>query len=519
MTAATLYSSSVPAPHGRTVPRRFTPPLVTGAPGPCGCGCALTSATSYGFEVADFAAEIGRPYDPWQRWCVIHAGELLPDGRPRFRRVLVLVARQNGKTELLVPLAAYWLFVLEAQTVLGTSTKLEYAQDSWKKLVKIVRRTSWLMDLLPSKKPFGIYQANGQVRLELAAGGEYRIAPADEEGGRSKTVDLAILDELRQHTTYASWDAVIPAQSAVSFAQAWCLSNAGSDRSIVLNDLLDIAVKGIETGGAEGDQRLFLAEWSAPDGSDPEDVDALLQANPSIGYRQDLDDLMAEGRAAKAKGGDKLAGYLTERMCVRVRNLDPAIDPQAWAACSAPGTLDDHRARVVLCMDVAIDALHATVVAAAVLPDGRVRVEPVQAWDGPTCGRDMARALPALVDRVRPRAVGWFPTGPAAELAADLVQRPGWPPAGVTVAPIRADTTAVCMGLEALVRGTQLAHSDDPLLDDQVSVAEKLWQGDAWRFTRKGAGHVDAVYAAAGAVHLARTLPSVGKPRLVMPRP
>jgi hypothetical protein len=36
-------------------------------------------------------------------------------------------------------------------------------------------------------------------------------------------------------------------------------------------------------------------------------------------------------------------------------------------------------------------------------------------------------------------------------------------------------------------------------------------------FSRKGEGHVDAAYAAAGAVHLARTLPApVGKPRLVV---
>jgi hypothetical protein len=50
-----------------------------------------------------------------------------------------------------------------------------------------------------------------------------------------------------------------------------------------------------------------------------------------------------------------------------------------------------------------------------------------------------------------------------------------------------------------------------------VTGAGRLKRGDAWVFSRKGEGHCDAAYAAAGAVHLARTLPApVGKPRLVV---
>src|SRR5690606_19899306 len=102
-----------PVVVGVTQPRIATAPLVTGKPGPCGCGCALTPRTSYGFDVDDFARDVLRmELDPWQRHLVIHAGELLPDGRtPRFRTVLSMVSRQNGKTTLLVVLTLYWLYV------------------------------------------------------------------------------------------------------------------------------------------------------------------------------------------------------------------------------------------------------------------------------------------------------------------------------------------------------------------------------------------------------------------------
>jgi hypothetical protein len=87
----------------------------------------------------------------------------------------------------------------------------------------------------------------------------------------------------------------------------------------------------------------------------------------------------------------------------------------------------------------------------------------------------------------------------------------------VRVEEIRAETASICMGFAELVTAGQVVHSGDPLLDAHVAVAERLRSGDTWRFSRKGDGHVDAVYAAAGACHLARTLPTpVGKPRVIV---
>lgn len=48
---------------------------------------------------------------PWQKWLLIHALELNEDGSYRFKKVIVLVARQNGKTMLASVLSSWWLFV------------------------------------------------------------------------------------------------------------------------------------------------------------------------------------------------------------------------------------------------------------------------------------------------------------------------------------------------------------------------------------------------------------------------
>lgn len=506
---------------GRTEPRLWTPPLRP-----------LTPETSFGFEVIDFARDIvERPLDPWQEWTVIHGGELLPDGRPRFRQLLVIVARQNGKTELLVILSLYWLWVEQVPLVLGTSSKLEYAAESWKKACRLARRIPELADEIPAKG--GIRRANGEQELwratpeefELDEGSRYKIAAANEEGGRSLTIHRAILDELRQHHDYSSWDAVVPAMNAVADGQIWAISNMGSDKSVVLNDLRESALTFINTG--EGDPRLGLFEYSAPEGSSPLDIHALAQANPNLGHRVDADALLGDAKTAVQKGGNKLTGFKTEIMCIHVKQMDPAIDAEKWKECRDIGDLSAVRDRVALVVDVSLDMLHATLTAAAVLPDGRVRVEPVAAWDGPDCTAQLRADLPDHIALIKPRVFGWFPIGPAAALAADLAQpkddkgkprRATWLPKKTKTVEIKHETTAVCMGFAEQVQTLQIAHSDDALLNAHVTGAEKLYQGDAWRFTRKGAGHCDGAYATAGAVHLARTLPPPPrKARVVTP--
>lgn len=489
---------------GSTTPRLWTPPLVE-----------LTPETSFGFDVIDFAAEVlQHPLDPWQEWLVVHGGELLEDGRPRFRKVLVLVSRQNGKTETPVVLSLYWQFVEAVPMILGTSTKLDYARESWLKSVHLAE-SSPALDGYRAK--VWKRSANGEQESWTTEGSRYKIAASNPEGGRSLTVHRLVCDELRQHHDYGAWGAAYPAMNAVRDAQVWALSNAGDDRSVVLNDMRAEALQYIDKG--VGDYRLGLFEWSAEDDADPLDIDALAQANPNLGHRIDPDILLAEAALAVAQGGEKLATFRTENMCVRVRMLDPAIDPGAWRRCLEAGDLSGVRGRVAVCLDVAPDQLHATLVAAAVLADGRARVEVVKAWEGRGCVDKLRRELPRLLARVKPKALGWFPNGPAAVLAADLAKggTGATLPKGCAVDEIRGDVASVCMGLDEQVTAARVVHSDDPLLNAHVTGAERLKRGDAWVFSRKGDGHCDAAYALAGAVHLARTLPApVGKPRLVV---
>lgn len=486
---------------GSTEPRLFTPPLRE-----------LTPETSYGFEVIDFARDVlRRPLLPWQEEAVIRGGELLPDGRPRFRILLLLISRQQGKSELLVVLTAYWMFKAKLAMILGTSTKIATAREPWQKLINLVKATRALDGQHePGRRWYR--RTNGEQECWTNdQESRYLISAANDEGGRGLTLDRAIIDELRQHHDHEAWDSAEPAAS-LPHSQIWALSNAGSTRSVVLNELRADALRFLQTG--EGDQRLGILEWSAPEGSDPTDVDALLAANPRVGHGYDLDTLVAKGAAAKRAGGKKLSSFLTEYMCLGVANMDPAIDPTAWADCFSPGDLSEVRARVVMVVDVAPDGEHVAAYAAAVLDDGRVRVDHVADWSGPRAVNDMRRDIRGWVHKVKPAALGWFPAGPSAVLAADLKDRRktgrlGWPPPGVAIEEIRAEVTAVCSGFAEQVKAGRIAHGNDPLLNAQVEAAEKISRAGSFVF---GSGsetvHVNAVYAAAGAAHLARIAPA-----------
>lgn len=497
---------------GSTVPRLWTPPLRE-----------LTPDTSYGFEVIDFARhDLDAPLDPWQEWLVIHVGELLPNGWPRFRQVLVLVARQNGKTHVLKVLALYWLYVERQPLVFGTSSNRDYAKEAWTGTIEMAQGIPELSSEIPKD---GIRTANGEEVFKIVDQDEpdvvcrYKIGAANRKGGRSLTINRLVIDEVREHRDFEAWDAATNAANAVMDAQIFAITNQGDNAAVVLDALRTPAVEYIETG--DGDPRLGIFEWSAPAGAAPTDVHALAQANPNLGRRIDATALLGSGLRAERAGSKELAGFRTEVMCQRVHLLDPAIDPDRWDAGGVePGDarqLAEHRQALALCLDVALDGSHASLVAAAVVDD-RVHVEVIAAWAGLGCTKAVRAELPAIVRRVKPRAFGWFPAGPTAAVAADLQERKvagadRWPPRGVALVELKADLHAVCMGLADIVQAGELQHPRDPMLTAHVRAAQKLRRpAGGWVFTRSGLMPVNGAYAAAGAVHLARTLPPAPPP-------
>lgn len=477
---------------GRVEPRLWTRPLRD-----------LTDpAATFGYELIDFAEDIGWPLDPWQKWLAIHLGELLPNGVPRFRIVLVLVARQNGKSVFCRILTLFWMFIEAVPVVFGINSSRDTAKKSWKEVIKMAEEIELLAEELPAVH---IVKQVGEEDFWNDLGSHYLFGAPNSRAGRSLTINRAVIDELRQHKNRDAWDALIPTMNAVRDAQAVIITNEGDETAMVLHELAESAEAG-------DDPRLGMFSWSCPPGADPLDLEMLAYANPDLGNRLQAAALLGQAKQATRAGGETLARFRVEMMCQRVQLMDPAIEPELWDACGTDEPIDlaEHRRRVAVCFDVSMDGTHCTAVAAATV-DGITHVEVVGLWSGYGCTKAMREELPELVARIRPRRVAWFPNGPAAGAAIELKQRKGgrrpWPPAGIRVEELTDEQAAAAMSLADVVRAGQLRHPRDEMLTQHVKRTQRVKFGDRWKLDRSDGRPVDGTYALAGAAYAARMMP------------
>jgi len=212
----------------------------------------LTRRTSLGFDAAEFAADVlGIELIPWQRWLLIHALELRPDGRWRFRTVLVLVSRQNGKTLTVLIKNLFKMFVLRIPMVIGTAQNLDVSEESWDAAVEMIESIPELAAELP--KEGGVVRVNGKKTLKLIGGSRWKVAAASRKGGRGLSGDDVNLDELREHHTWDSWAAVTKTTMARANAQIWAYSNAGDDQRRAQRPARQGACRGCRRAGRRFD--------------------------------------------------------------------------------------------------------------------------------------------------------------------------------------------------------------------------------------------------------------------------
>lgn len=258
--------------YGKAVPRLWTPPLRE-----------LTPETSLGFDVIDFARRVlQKELLPWQRWLAIHMLETRPDGSLRFRKTIVLVARQNGKSTFMQILAAYMMIAEAWPLVLGTAQDLGTAEEVWEEVVG-------LLDDDPNLAGFvkKVTKVNGKKALLLTSGERYLVKAANRRAGRGLRGNLVILDELREQQTWAAWAAISKTTNAQRRSLVVGISNAGDVTSVVLRYLR------LRAHRALGDPDGIDSEGEALAAAAPSDLDYAIE-EPYIEEDDDDDPELAD---------------------------------------------------------------------------------------------------------------------------------------------------------------------------------------------------------------------------------
>lgn len=490
---------------GKKLPRIYTPPL-----GP------LTPETSKGFECIAFAEQIlGITLYPWQKWLLIHALELDPSSNYqdyRFKTVVLLVGRQNGKTTLMIVLGLWRLFYDGASEILSAAQNLTVAEGALDTAFKLVKNNPDLSVFLPYRNQRGKVEpymrlANGSHRMELQTlpdtidpsildiGGSmplWYVVATRTGGGRSYSADLAMLDELREHKNDDAWNAIEPTTSARPRSQIWCFSNAGDATSVVLKRLRNVALSAIDAGETQH-ETLGLFEWSAePDVSifDPEGWAA---ANPSLGHGPTSERALL-GKAKQSVDPENPdsteEGFRTEYLCQWQDSLEQGKIPKVWwQECM------DHNSQIAadspirVGVDVAVDGTFAHIAVCGKRDDGRDHVEVIASRTG-------FKWVPEVLHRLGPwfdGIVGMQVKGaPSAQLAPLIAA------AGFKVQPWQGtDMSGSVLGFFDSLRDRNIRHISQPVLDVAVRAAKDRRAGDVFIWDRdKSIGDASPLIAA-----------------------
>lgn len=504
---------------GSTLPRIYTKPLPANcAPRAdakyyCPCGCGLNDRTSWGHSCIEFLERIwGWTMLPWQVFLYWHALEKRPDGTGfRFPTIVVLVGRQQGKTRWLKGIGLWRLFMNEygqasaygpaARLAVVAAQNLDYAENMLAEVVDEIREHR-----IFSRELINHRVTNGRHRAILTNRRMWRAATASRKGARSLSVDIAMLDELREHTTWDAYNAIAPTTTVRPYSQVICTSNAGDARSEVLRSLRESAYRRITLDDTE-EAKVGLWEWSVPMDLDPRDPSNWYMALPAMGNIGEftIDTVLGYFEAMQYKN---MPGFQTEYLCQWVDAMEPGIIPaEFWQAGMDGASRRAEGATVYAALDVNYDRSHSYVAVAAKRPDGYLHIEIAQA------ARGTDWVIPYLAERKNKwKGVAVQKTGaPASGMIPDMIE------AGIPVVEWGpgAELTSGCGLFYDNIVQERIYHRPSLVLDRAAASTLARRVGDAWVFDRRNSP-VDAapLVACAAAVWLSENCPEPAAPEV-----
>lgn len=422
----------------------------------------LTEDTSLGFACIEYARTVlHKTLYPWQEWALIHSmeivGDLSTDWHFRFRTVIFLISRQNGKTVLSEVIASFFLNVLMVPNIFGTSLSLEKAEEVWE---AVINDQEGIPEL--NTDIVRISRTNGKKRLELSNGRTYKVGAPSRRAGRGDSNDFVMIDEVREHRDWETWSAAAASTNAKPNGMIMGFSNAGDPDSIVLRQLRSQALgQAADFGGDVDAATLGLFEWSAPEGAATDDMDALAQANPAMGYGLLTDRAILANRATFPE-----AKFRSECMCQQVESILPPPFPEgAWDAGTDTSSFIATESTVYFGIDMSQDRRWTSIGACGLREDGNWHIETVARRVGTEWALDWFR------ERAQrgPMKLAFQSRGaPVAGLAEQICTIPGVERYGIEGADLTNgwgrfyDGVCACLPDE---EGQKIFHLHQPVMD------------------------------------------------------
>lgn len=280
---------------------------------------------SAGPEAVELAALAGLELDDWQAWCLEHALSEQSDGQWSAFEVGILVSRQCGKGSILEARQLAGLALLGERLQVHTAHEFKTCFEHFLRMVQ-------LCEACPDvdRQIVRIRRGAGEQAIEMRSGARLRFLARSGGSGRGMSGDAVYLDEAFA-LTQPMLGALLPTLSARPNPQVWYTSSAPLSTSVPLHNVRERAI-------GKGGARLFFAEWSALEGTEPDDIDAWYQAVPALGIRISEDAVQAELDAMRGSEGE----FLRERLGIPdplppADGPEPKLNQECWSASEVLG--------------------------------------------------------------------------------------------------------------------------------------------------------------------------------------
>ena len=431
----------------------------------------LTDLPSKGQDMIDLATELGINLMEWQRYVCIHGHKVRPDGRWAHSELGLIMARQQGKSTLMMLRILTGMFVWGEGLQLASAHRLTTSLETFRQIVGLIETNPRL-----EKEVKKIRWQHGAEEIELFGNRRFVVKAANNAARGLSKPETIHLDELREYKDEDAWSSMRYSMMAAKNPQVWIYSSAGDQHSVILNKLRERALASATTNDPIG-----WFEWSAePDApillpSGEINWDAFAQANPSLGITIHPDNL-------KAVINDPPDIVRTEVLAQWVDTINSAIDAQKWGLCQTDPIPLDPEAPTWLGLDLSPDRKFGALVATQKLSGERFNLVLLHTWSNDYSLNDLAVAndIAPYVRRYNTQTVA-YSKRTAQAVASRLV------PAGIPITDMDGAIYAEsCDRWLGAINSYRLQHGGQEELTQQTLSAAKLPFGDgSWVIGRR----------------------------------
>ena len=343
----------------------------------------LNDLPSKGQDMIDLATELGINLMEWQRFVCIHGHKVREDGRWAHSELGLIMARQQGKSTLMMLRILTGMFVWGEGLQLASAHRLTTSLETFRQIVSLIEMNPKL-----EKEVKKIRWQHGAEEIELFGNRRFVVKAANNAARGLSKPETIHLDELREYKDEDAWSSMRYSMMAAKNPQVWIYSSAGDQHSIILNKLRERAL----SASAGSDDPIGWFEWSAePDAPilNPSTGDlnwpAFAQANPSLGITIHPDNL-------RAVANDPPDIVRTEVLAQWVDTINSAIDAQKWELCKTDPIPLDPEKPTWFGLDLSPDRKFGALTATQKLPGEKFNLVLLHTWSNDYSINDLAVA-------------------------------------------------------------------------------------------------------------------------------